>query len=74
MGFRVLHANDAYWRPSNMMGVLNTDLAKQLEERVESQGRKEREYEAQAKAIIKAPPAYKAAASAFRDASASRRW
>src|SRR5258708_16285552 len=38
---------------------------KQLEQRVENQGRKEREYEAQAKAIIKAPPAYKAAASAF---------
>jgi uncharacterized cupin superfamily protein len=29
-GFRVLHASDAYWRPSNQMGVLNTDLAKQL--------------------------------------------
>jgi len=27
----VLHAADAYWRPSNQMGVLNTDLAKQLE-------------------------------------------
>src|SRR5260370_13073713 len=38
---------------------------KQLEQRVESQGRKEKEYEAQAKAIIKAPPAYKATASAF---------
>jgi quercetin dioxygenase-like cupin family protein len=27
---RVLPAADAYWRPSNQMGVLNTDLAKQL--------------------------------------------
>ncbi len=31
MAFRVLAADDAYWRPSNQMGVLNTDLAKQLE-------------------------------------------
>jgi quercetin dioxygenase-like cupin family protein len=31
MGFRVLPARDAHWRPSNQMGVLNTDLAKQLE-------------------------------------------
>ena len=31
MGFRVLAADDAHWRPSNQMGVLNTDLAKQLE-------------------------------------------
>jgi quercetin dioxygenase-like cupin family protein len=30
MSFRVLHAADAFWRPSNQMGVLNTDLAKQL--------------------------------------------
>jgi len=30
MGFRVLAAADAYWRPSNQMRVLNTDLAKQL--------------------------------------------
>src|SRR3954453_17471128 len=30
MPFRVLHATDTYWRPSNQMGVLNTDLAKQL--------------------------------------------
>jgi len=30
MGYRVLAASDAYWRPSNQMGVLNTDLAKQL--------------------------------------------
>ncbi|MEA2220680.1 MAG: hypothetical protein QOJ35_3306 [Solirubrobacteraceae bacterium] len=26
----VLHSADAFWRPSNQMGVLNTDLAKQL--------------------------------------------
>ena len=31
MGFRVLAAEEAFWRPSNQMGVLNTDLAKQLE-------------------------------------------
>jgi quercetin dioxygenase-like cupin family protein len=30
-GFRVLAAADAFWRPSNQMGVQNTDLAKQLE-------------------------------------------
>jgi quercetin dioxygenase-like cupin family protein len=30
VGHRVLHAADAFWRPSNQMGVLNTDLAKQL--------------------------------------------
>ncbi len=30
MAARVLHAGDASWRPSNQMGVLNTDLAKQL--------------------------------------------
>lgn len=30
MSHRVLHAADAFWRPSNMMGVLNTDLAKQV--------------------------------------------
>ncbi len=30
MGFTVLSADDAFWRPSNQMGVLNTDLAKQL--------------------------------------------
>ena len=29
-GYRVLSAADAFWRPSNQMGVLNTDLAKQL--------------------------------------------
>ena len=31
MSYRVLPAGDAFWRPSNQMGVLNTDLAKQLE-------------------------------------------
>ncbi len=31
MSYRVLAAGDALWRPSNQMGVLNTDLAKQLE-------------------------------------------
>ena len=31
MTFRVLRAFEAFWRPSNQMGVLNTDLAKQLE-------------------------------------------
>jgi uncharacterized cupin superfamily protein len=30
MAFRVLSAADAFWRRSNQMGVLNTDLAKQL--------------------------------------------
>jgi len=30
MGFTLLEASDAFWRPSNQMGVLNTDLAKQL--------------------------------------------
>lgn len=30
-GYRVLPAEDAFWRPSNQMGVLNTDLAKQVE-------------------------------------------
>ena len=30
MAFRVVSADDAFWRPSNQMGVLNTDLAKQL--------------------------------------------
>src|SRR3712207_4746693 len=29
-GYRVLHAADAFWRPSNATGVLNTDLARQL--------------------------------------------
>jgi uncharacterized cupin superfamily protein len=31
MTYRVLHAGDAFWRPSNQMKVENTDLAKQLE-------------------------------------------
>jgi quercetin dioxygenase-like cupin family protein len=31
MSYRLLPANDAFWRPSNQMGVMNTDLAKQLE-------------------------------------------
>lgn len=30
MGYSVLHAQDAFWRPSNQMGVLNTNLAAQL--------------------------------------------
>jgi mannose-6-phosphate isomerase-like protein (cupin superfamily) len=30
-GYRVLQAADAFWRPSNATGVLNTDLGKQLE-------------------------------------------
>jgi quercetin dioxygenase-like cupin family protein len=30
-GYRVLHAADAFWRPSNATGVLNTDLGKQLQ-------------------------------------------
>jgi quercetin dioxygenase-like cupin family protein len=30
MPHRVLAAADAFWRPSNQMGVANTDLAKQL--------------------------------------------
>jgi uncharacterized cupin superfamily protein len=30
---RILHAGDAHWRRSNQMGVLNTDLGKQLEAR-----------------------------------------
>jgi quercetin dioxygenase-like cupin family protein len=31
MGYRLLAAGDAFWRPSNQMKVENTDLAKQLE-------------------------------------------
>jgi uncharacterized cupin superfamily protein len=27
----VLYASDAHWRPSNQMGVLNTDIARQLD-------------------------------------------
>lgn len=30
MSYRVLTAEEAFWRPSNQMGVMNTDLAKQL--------------------------------------------
>jgi quercetin dioxygenase-like cupin family protein len=30
MAYKVLPAGEAYWRPSNQMGVENTDLAKQL--------------------------------------------
>ena len=30
-GYRLLAAADAFWRPSNQMGVLNTDLARQLD-------------------------------------------
>ena len=29
-GYRVLRAGEAFWRPSNQMGVLHTDLARQL--------------------------------------------
>ncbi len=31
MGFRLLAADSAFWRRSNQMGVLNTDLGRQLE-------------------------------------------
>ena len=31
MAYRTLKAADAFWRPSNQMGIDNTDLAKQLE-------------------------------------------
>ena len=30
MGYRVLPAAEAFWRPSNQMGVMNTNLAQQL--------------------------------------------
>lgn len=30
MSYTVLHADDAFWRPSNMFGVLNTNLGQQL--------------------------------------------
>jgi len=33
MAYRLLKAADAFWRPSNQMKVLNTDLGKQLEAR-----------------------------------------
>jgi quercetin dioxygenase-like cupin family protein len=29
-GYRLLLAHESFWRPSNQMGVLNTDLGKQL--------------------------------------------
>lgn len=31
MSYRMLPVEEAFWRPSNQMGVMNTDLAKQLE-------------------------------------------
>jgi uncharacterized cupin superfamily protein len=31
MGYRVLPADEAFWRRSNLMGVLNTNLSQQLE-------------------------------------------
>ncbi|MGI8556917.1 MAG: cupin domain-containing protein [Solirubrobacteraceae bacterium] len=31
MSYAVLASEDAFWRPSNQMAVLNTDLAKQLD-------------------------------------------
>jgi uncharacterized cupin superfamily protein len=31
VSYRLLPADEAFWRPSNQMGVLNTDLAKQLD-------------------------------------------
>jgi quercetin dioxygenase-like cupin family protein len=31
IGYRLLTAGEAFWRRSNQMGVLNTDLARQLE-------------------------------------------
>jgi quercetin dioxygenase-like cupin family protein len=31
VAYRLLSADEAFWRPSNQMGVLNTDLGKQLE-------------------------------------------
>jgi uncharacterized cupin superfamily protein len=33
VSYRVLDASEAHWRPSNQMGVLNTDLGRQLEVR-----------------------------------------
>jgi uncharacterized cupin superfamily protein len=30
MGYEVLRSEEQFWRPSNQMGVLNTDLARQL--------------------------------------------
>jgi uncharacterized cupin superfamily protein len=31
MSYQLLKAGDAHWRPSNQMGVLNTDLGRQLQ-------------------------------------------
>lgn len=31
MSYRLLRADDSFWRPSNQMSVLNTDLGKQLQ-------------------------------------------
>ncbi len=31
MSYRLLRSADAFWRPSNQMSTMNTDLAKQLE-------------------------------------------
>jgi uncharacterized cupin superfamily protein len=31
VAYRLLNSAEAFWRPSNQMGVLNTDLGKQLE-------------------------------------------
>jgi quercetin dioxygenase-like cupin family protein len=31
MSYRILSAEGAFWRPSNQMGIMNTDLAKQLD-------------------------------------------
>ena len=30
MGYEVLRSGESFWRPSNQMGVANTDIAKQL--------------------------------------------
>jgi uncharacterized cupin superfamily protein len=30
VGYRTLPASEAFWRPSNQMGIANTDLGKQL--------------------------------------------
>jgi uncharacterized cupin superfamily protein len=30
MGFRLLNASEAFWRPSNQMGIANTNLSQQL--------------------------------------------
>jgi quercetin dioxygenase-like cupin family protein len=31
MSYRILPASDLFWRPSNQLGVMNTDLARQLD-------------------------------------------